>query len=461
MFNVLRRRMLVFTMGLISIVVIGAFAAVYTASELAMHQINEMRLYALHNATLSTYATAQGKETVETSNEKDRPISSAGTPSASPAEEGVAIDEANIPKDGVFLYSSYFITRVSAAGNIEILENSSNLDDATCRALAADTDPESMGGEIRSGGQSWRFLASEETGATIIAGSEPSSTSGKPETGRLITFYDAPSTLEQLRGLAATLVAVAALALLAALLISWLIASRAIRPAQAAWERERQFVADASHELKTPLSIVCSSYDVLAANADQTVASQQRWMEGIRYGTDRMEALIDSMLALSRADEGEDAREDSEELFDLGAIATKSIRANAARAAEKGIVPSTAIDPGIMARGDRETAEQILDALMDNALKYTDPHGSIAIIVEEADGRAVFRITNTGQAVAEGDLPHVFDRFWRADRSRADNGSAGYGLGLSIARACAERLGGTLTAQSDGNSMAFELSLPQ
>ena len=463
MFAALRKRMLVFTMGLISIVVIGAFAAVYMASELAMHQINEMHLYALHNATLSKYATTQDEEAVGAVSENDRSTAQNSTevPAASSPEEEVATGEANILKDGVFLYGSYFVIRVSAAGAIEVLENSSNLDDATCCAFAADVDPESSGGEIRRDNQSWRFLASKETGASIIAESKPNAASNKPEAGRLLTFYDTPSTLSQLRGLATALVVVAALALLAAFLISWLIASRAIRPAQEAWERERQFVANASHELKTPLSIVCSSYDVMAANADQTVASQHRWMEGIRYGTDRMETLIDSLLALSRADEKANTREDSEEQFSLSAIVSDTARANAARAAEKSIALNAAIGSSIVARGNRETAEQILDALMDNALKYTDPQGSIDIVVEETNGRAVFRITNTGPTIAEDDLPHVFDRFWRADRSRTDNDSSGHGLGLSIARACAERLGGTLTVQSSNGITSFELSLPQ
>lgn len=453
MFTTLRNRMLALTMGLISIVIIGAFAAVYLASELAVNQTNEMRLYALHNSTLSMYATAQSKGAATEASEEG----STGADARNPLKdgEGTAVAETD-----AFSSKGFFRMRISADGSIEVLENGSALDDETCRALASDIGPSTMGGEIRHGGLSWRYLVSEESGSWVPAKNDARNASGELNAGRLATFYNTPSPIAQLHDLAAILVVVAALSLIAAYFASRLIASRAIRPVQEAWERERQFATDASHELKTPLSIVCANYDALAANPDQTVASQRHWMDGIRYGTDRMESLIDDLLALSRADEGERARESADERFDLGAVADEAVTASAPRAAVRGISLNAEIAADVAALGDRKAAEQIIGILMDNALKYTEPNGTIAISANATCGRAVLRIANTGTTIAADDLPHVFDRFWRADRSRTDEGPSGYGLGLSIARARAEGLGGTLTAESADGTTAFELSLP-
>lgn len=462
MLKSLRRRMLALTVSIISTVIIGAFVAVYLASELAVDQMNEARLFALHNSTLSMYATAQGGRTADASsgNGSVIPKSSSEAPSASlPKKEAVA-NETDAQEASAYPSAGFFRMKVSATGNVEVLENSSDLDDETCSALTADIGPDTARGDIRWGDRWWRYLVSEESGTPVIAAGGTRNVSDRPDVGRLITFYDTPSTLTQLNNLATTLVIVAAFTLLAAYFASRLIASRAIRPVQAAWERERQFVADASHELKTPLSIVCANYDVLAANPDESVASQRRWMDGIRYGTDRMESLIDGLLTLSRTDEGKGEPTTPDERFDLGAVAAEAVGAHAARAAEQGIALNAAIAPDVIAHGDRAAAEQIVDALLDNALKYTDRHGTVEVAVKAADGRAVLRIANTGTTIAADDLPHVFDRFWHADRSRTDEGPSGYGLGLSIARACAENLGGTLTAESADGTTAFELSLP-
>lgn len=430
MFTTLRNRMLALTMGLISIVIIGAFAAVYLSSELAVNQTNEMRLYALHNSTLSMYAGA--------------------------AKEGDALADSK----AVASADGYVRMRVSADGHLEMEECAPDPGNTIRQALAFRTlDKEGQRGEIRVEGQTWRYLVSEEATATKSPGSIAHSAEA-PGESRIFTFLNISSANAQLHDLAAILAVVAALSLIAAYFASRLIASRAIRPVQEAWGRERQFAADASHELKTPLSVVCANYDALAANPEETVASQRRWMDGIRYGTDRMESLIDDLLALSRADEGERARVSVDERFDLGAVADEAVTASAPRAAVQGISLNAEIAADVAALGDRKAAEQIIGILMDNALKYTEPNGTIAITANATRGRAVLRIANTGTTIAADDLPHVFDRFWRADRSRTDEGPSGYGLGLSIARACAENLGGTLTAESADGTTAFELSLP-
>lgn len=443
MFDALRRRMLALAMGLTSIVIIAALIAVYVTGEALMQQTREMHLYRYASEPLTNETTGDDKATEK----------------VNAPDDSVTISS---PDDDFFAFGGYgFKARVHADGSIEVLENGSDLDDATCLALAADVDRQAAGGVFYTNGHSWQFLATENAVTTTSLESSPQSTLNEYEGERILTFLDTTPATNQLHKLATTLVIIAALALLAAFLASYLIASRAIRPAQAAWERERQFVADASHELKTPLSIVCANYDVLDANADQTVASQRRWMDGIRFGTDRMEALVDSLLALSRADEDETARSHSSERFDLGTLAREATEANEARAAEKRIALSTAIAPDVAVRSDRRAVEQIIDILVDNALKYTEPNESIEIAATVETGRAVLRVTNTGTPIAKDDLPHVFDRFWRADRSRTDDGPSGFGLGLSIARASAEHLGGSLAARSENGVTTFELSLPQ
>ncbi|WP_139652363.1 sensor histidine kinase [Raoultibacter phocaeensis] len=443
MFEALRRRMLALAMGLTSIVIVAALIAVYMTGETLMQQTSEMHLYQYVSAPL-THEVAENGE-------------AAGK--VDPPDDSITVTS---PDDDFFAFGGYrFKVKASDGGDVEMLENVSGLDDAVCLALAAEASPQAAGGVIYSDGRSWQYVVSEHSAATTPPESSSISSLNESDDEHVLTFLDTSPSTNQLHKLATALVIVAALALLAAFFVSRLIASRAIRPAQAAWERERQFVADASHELKTPLSIVCANYDVLDANAEQTIASQRRWMDGIRFGTDRMEALVESLLALSRAEESEPARNCSDERFNLSTIAYEATEANEARATEKGIALNTAIVSDVTARGDWKAVEQIIDILMDNALKYTDPNESVEIAVTSETERAVLRVTNTGTTIAEDDLPHVFDRFWRADRSRTDDGSSGYGLGLSIAYALTERLGGSLTAQSENGVTVFELSLPQ
>jgi signal transduction histidine kinase len=256
-------------------------------------------------------------------------------------------------------------------------------------------------------------------------------------------FIDITDSLATLQRLLLTLVLVGAAALVAVFLVSLFFANRSIRPVEQAWEQQRRFIADASHELKTPLSIITANSDALLANEQQTIASQREWLDYLRIGTDRMQALIDGLLRYAHIEER--GAEPVREQVDLSQLAQESLDALRAAATDRGLTVTADIEPGIVRLTDRKLVEDVFFALADNAVKYADEGGTVELrlrvegTTQAAQQRAVFVVTNSGPGIADEDMPHIFERFYRASEARSgEDGS--YGLGLSIAKAAIPRL---------------------
>ncbi|NLM12435.1 MAG: HAMP domain-containing histidine kinase [Epulopiscium sp.] len=260
-----------------------------------------------------------------------------------------------------------------------------------------------------------------------------------------IMFLDVTTYKETLFQLLMTLLSVGIVILVVLFFVSLYFANRVIQPIAEAWERQKQFVADASHELKTPISIINANYDVLLANKEETIESQLKWLDYIKIGTDRMTKLVNDLLSLAKM---EDMRFEMQNIvFNISNMIHDVILSVEAVIAEKDIRFTSSIEPDIMVKSDPERIKQVIMILLDNALKYTDPKGQIDISLIPSKHHIVFSIKNTGKGIPEQDLPKIFDRFYRADPSRTyEIGS--YGLGLSIAKTIIERLGGEIYAES-------------
>jgi two-component system OmpR family sensor kinase len=219
--------------------------------------------------------------------------------------------------------------------------------------------------------------------------------------------------------------------------------------------RQRRFAADASHELRTPLTSISGHARMLDEWAlDEDPKRAKRSVGAIRREADRMRDLVESLLALTRGDEGAP--------MDVGRHDLASVAEEAAHAAAvDGRVSVEYLRPEreVVATFDRERVLQVASILLDNAVKYTPAGGRVTVKVEERDGWAALSVSDTGVGIPEDQLPLVFERFRRVDAARTE---AGAGLGLSIARQLAEAHEGSLEVQSvPGKGSTFTLLLPR
>ncbi len=228
----------------------------------------------------------------------------------------------------------------------------------------------------------------------------------------------------------------------------------AFRRREEALSRQRRFAADASHELRTPLTSISGHARMLdewALEGDKETA--HRSVGTIRREAGRMRGLIESLLTLTRGDEGAPMEVGR---YDLGAIAKEATETADNGKVSVEFVPN---ENEITATFDRERVLQVASILLENAVKYTPYGGSVKVKVEEEDGGVALAVSDTGVGISEDQLPLVFERFYRADAARAEEG---VGLGLSIARQIAEAHGGTIEARSKlGVGSTFVLLLPR
>jgi two-component system, OmpR family, sensor kinase len=224
-----------------------------------------------------------------------------------------------------------------------------------------------------------------------------------------------------------------------------------------ALERQRRFAADASHELRTPLTAISGHARMLDEWAlEEDPERAKRSVAAIRRESGRMRNLVESLLALTRGDEGPGLHVGR---HDLAAVAEEAV--GTARSAAEGKISIEYIPPEreIEATFDRSRILQVASILLDNAVRYTPEGGSVAVKLREEDGNAALEVADTGVGIPEDRLPLVFERFYRADPSRADGGA---GLGLSIARQISASHGGEIRAKSTpGRGSTFTLLLPK
>jgi signal transduction histidine kinase len=221
--------------------------------------------------------------------------------------------------------------------------------------------------------------------------------------------------------------------------------------------RQRRFAADASHELRTPLTSISGHARMLdewALDGDKETA--HRSVDTIREEAGRMRGLIESLLTLTRGDEGAPMEVGR---YDLGAVGKEATETAGDAADDRVSVEFVPTEHEVRATFDRERVLQVASILLDNAVKYTPDGGSVTVRVEEEDGGVALAVSDTGVGISEDQLPLVFERFYRADSARAEEG---VGLGLSIARQIAEAHGGQIRAESTpGTGSTFTLLLPK
>ena len=234
------------------------------------------------------------------------------------------------------------------------------------------------------------------------------------------------------------LIAAAACALLSAL--AWLLIRRMVRPVEDAFARQKQFVSDASHELKTPLAVISANAEVL----EQEIGRNE-YLGYIRSEVRRTDALVRNLLTLARMDRSEAVAE--MKTFDLGHALLDVTLPFESTVYEAGKTLETDIPEGIEYEGNEEMIKQLAVILLSNALKYSDDGGRIAISLKSRGRQREICVFNTGEPIAPEDQEKIFDRFWRADPAHGSE-TGGSGLGLAIARSIVETHHGRIRVDS-------------
>ena len=292
-------------------------------------------------------------------------------------------------------------------------------------------------------------------GAPMYVLSEP--VLGASEPFVIQVGYDRTTELRTLEGLALVLGVAGLGAVLVAAAFGWLYAGRALVPVRDSLRRQRELAADASHELRTPLTVIRGNLELLRAGAPAApVQGEPGPLDEIDAEVDRMSVLVDQMLLLARADS--DALELANVPADLGAEAADAVESLAPVAAMRAVELLLDVEPAPLT-GDPARLRQLAAILVDNAIRHAPPGGHVRVTVRSHADHATLAVTDDGPGIRSEDLPHVFDRFWRA----ADAPNGGSGLGLAIAKWVADAHGGTITAAvpPDGGAGArFEVRLP-
>ncbi|NLL63390.1 MAG: HAMP domain-containing histidine kinase [Ruminococcaceae bacterium] len=243
-------------------------------------------------------------------------------------------------------------------------------------------------------------------------------------------------------------------------LISRHMAKKAVEPVEKSWEDQSRFIADASHELKTPLTVILANMDIMDLNPDSTVAEQKKWIDNTKSEAKRMTELVNDMLFLARSDAAVDQRYNFMDV-ELASVVKECILAFESVAFEKGIQFSVvSILDNIIVNGDEAKLKQAIMILLDNALKYVDKKGSIMVSMARTQRYVKILILNTGKPIPIEKQKNLFERFYRTDDSRSRE-VGGYGLGLAIASNILEYHNGRAALEySDENGTCFSYTLP-
>lgn len=237
------------------------------------------------------------------------------------------------------------------------------------------------------------------------------------------------------------------------ILVSGRITDWITKPAEEAFARQKTFVADASHELKTPLAVIMASADEIRGQEEDA-----KYIENVRYESDRMSRLIAGLLNLSQleSDEGQAAHKEE----DLSLILEKSCMAYEAVAYEAGVSIQSKIEEGLILSCNKEEIEQMAATLLDNAVRHSYRDTTVRMIAEHCKekGKIMVLVINTGDPIPEEDREKIFERFYRSDRARSREDNR-YGLGLAIAKRIARNHNGDIEARSEGGDTVFKVIL--
>ena len=330
--------------------------------------------------------------------------------------------------------SRFFTVRVTCGGIV------SSVDTGRIAAVDTDTAKEYALQVWEDGGTSgfvshYRYLKKQDGSDTVII------------------FLDCRSRLNSFRSFLLYSVAVSLAGMIAVAALVVLLSRMVMKPVQESYEKQKSFITDAGHEIKTPLTIIDADATILEMDCGE----DNEWIKDIRAQVARLSSLTKDLIYLSRMEEEKPQVQMID--FPLSDVITETAQSfqSLARVQEKTFTVD--VEPMLNLCGDEKAIAQLISILLDNALKYSDDGGRIEVSLKARGKQRELRVFNTGKAIAPADQEHIFDRFWRADPAHGRE-TGGHGLGLAIARTIVDVHRGKITVDSrEGFGTAFTVTL--
>jgi len=358
-----------------------------------------------------------------------------GTLPLPPGEGTISPDDLpveGLPKEeDIFLLSSFYSTAFLPDGTVAAT-------DAGRNGLYSDEDivrlSEDIMEEHKEHGRSGNmmYMVEEREGYTLVA------------------FMDTTLTENSMSRLLSVMLIAGGILTVISFAGAVVAAKKIIRPLEENDVKQKRFISDAGHELKTPISVVDANVEILSRQI-----GENKWLSNIKYESKRMNDLIKELLELSRAENGNVVFEE----IDLSGIVERETLSFEGVAFEKGYALNSSIEKNIVMRGNGNRLGQLVSILADNAVSHSKGAGSINIELKRENKRAVLKVSNPGEKIDDFTKEHLFERFYRADRARTDN-DGHFGLGLSIAKAIVDAHGGKIQADFFDGEIIFSVSLP-
>ena len=249
--------------------------------------------------------------------------------------------------------------------------------------------------------------------------------------GTIIVLTDKSSEMDMLSQLKRTTIIIGSIALVILSIFAYFLSARSIQPVKVAFEKQKQFVSDASHELKTPLTVISTNADVLAGEI-----GENKWLDYIKSQTERMNILVNDLLSLTRMENKNFQLE--RKYFNLSKAVINTALPFECQAFESNKKFEVNVEDDIMLSGSEKHIKQMTAIFIDNALKYSNDGGTVRVCLKRVGDRKLLSVYNTGEGIKESDTEKIFERFYRSDESR-NRSTGGYGLGLAIAKSVIDK----------------------
>jgi len=268
--------------------------------------------------------------------------------------------------------------------------------------------------------------------------------------GKSVVFVDGSMNRNMSRSFILTSAVVLLCSGIVVMLLIIVLSKKAVKPVAESYEKQNQFITDANHELKTPLTLILANLDIA-----ESELGQNEWLDDIRVEGQRMSVLINKLVSLTRMDESTDKANVEE--FDMSCTVSDTVSEFRSAAENRGLMLTCLADDGVKYTGDESSIRRLISILLENAVKYCDEGGDISVTLTSRR-HPVLCVENSYAEVDATELSKLFDRFYRSDRARTFDG--GYGIGLSIAKMIAEKHRSELSAYKAGvGRIGFMLAL--
>ena len=416
--------------------IVAAIIAVFLVLAVLIGAINVLNYRSLvsdADGTLQILAENRGAFPRQMFREQDRPTEP--LPPPTDERDGGPFD-ARRGGSGELAYQSRYFTAWFADGGGLARINLDNLASLTEEEASALAESVYASGREKGFSGAYRYLRSSCDGETMLL------------------LLNCERELATFRGFLYASVGISLAGTLAVFLLLLLLSGRIVRPIAESYEKQKRFITDAGHELKTPITIIRADADVL----ENELEGENEWITDIRRQTQRLAELTGDLIYLSKMEEENPALQVQE--LSLSELVDETAQSFQALARSKNRDFSASVAPGLSLNGDEKALAKLVSILLDNAMKYSPENGTVALTLDRNGKNARLIVKNSTPPMEKGSADRLFERFAREDRSR-NSESGGFGLGLAIAKAVTEAHKGRIRAESeDGASLTVTAELP-